>query len=133
MNLCCGINAMENKWSGMFMSYPLLLLPYVVYNYIKLQQIPQLFKSTVSVFIFQYYFYLTMYFVHKFAVFGVGLALAFKKQPSPALRMVLDVLDQLQILTLIVSIYLGEKQIKRLRSVYSTRRNTGVTESLLTG
>jgi len=48
MNLACGISSRENRWSGLFMSYPLLLLPFVVYNYFKLQQIPTLFKSTVS-------------------------------------------------------------------------------------
>jgi len=44
---------------------------------------------------------------------------------------VLDVLDQLQILTLILSIYLGESSIKRIRHTLSGR-NTGVRESLLT-
>lgn len=48
MNLACGISSRTNRWSGMFMSYPLLLVPFVVYNYFKLQQIPTLFKSTVS-------------------------------------------------------------------------------------
>ena len=47
MNLACGINSYHRKWSGLFMSYPVLLLPYVIYNYYKLQHIPQLFKSTV--------------------------------------------------------------------------------------
>jgi hypothetical protein len=49
MNLACGISSHQNRWSGLFMSYPLLLLPFVVYNYFKLQQIPALFKSTVRI------------------------------------------------------------------------------------
>lgn len=59
----------------MFMSYPLLLIPYVAYNYYKLGQIPQLFKSTVSSFIFQYYFYLCFYYLYNFTVFAVGFIL----------------------------------------------------------
>ena len=73
LNLSCGINSREKEWSGLFLSYPLILLPFVIYNYYKLKKIPALFKSTISAFIFQYYFYLFFYYVYTFAVFIVGL------------------------------------------------------------
>lgn len=131
MNLSCGIEASAKRWSGLFMSYPIFLLPYVIFNYIKLGKIPQLFKSAVTYFIFQYYFYLTFYYLYNIAVLFTGILLVMKEESGTELRIALDVLDQLQILALIISINLSDNSINKIRSFFGMSRKSSIKEPLL--
>lgn len=93
LNLTCGIDALSSKYSGLSLSFPLLLVPIILRTYCQLEKLPKLVKTTLQSFIFQYFFYCFFFFFYALSVMIIDVFLYSSEQPSSALRMILDVLD----------------------------------------